>query len=81
MNNHDTPQKPKANYASMLKYGIIPTGMMASLPAFAAIDTTAVVNEIKGASTAIDAVGAAIIGVVVGILVIMFIVGMLRRNG
>lgn len=46
-----------------------------------AIDTTQVVQEIKSASVAIDAVGLAIIGVVTGMVVIGLIVRMLLRKG
>lgn len=51
-----------------------------AIPAFA-LDTTEVVNTIKGASTAVDAVGLAIIAVVTGMVVIGLIVGMLMRKG
>lgn len=46
-----------------------------------AIETSEVVNQIKGASAAVDAVGLAIIGVVTGMVVIGLIVRMLMRKG
>lgn len=52
-----------------------------SAQSHAAIDTTQVVEQIKGASTAVDAVGLAIIGVVTGMVVIGLIVRMLMRKG
>ncbi len=49
-------------------------------PAYA-IDTSEVTKKIGEASTAVDAIGLAIIGVVVGMVVIGLIVGMLMRKG
>lgn len=63
-----------------LKYGLTTLGVGFAIPAFA-IDTQQVTQKITEASTAVDAIGLAIIGVVVGMVVIGLIVGMLMRKG
>lgn len=75
----DVKSERKFTNAQMLKYGLLPVSF-ASVPAFAAIDASAIANEITGASVAIDTVGVAIIGVVTGMVVIGLIISLLRRN-
>lgn len=70
--------KTLATYAAL---GAAPLAVVVPNTAFAAIETTEVVNTIKGASVAVDAVGLAIIGVITGILVVGLIVRMLMRKG
>lgn len=66
------------NYSLMALFAFVVSFFVS--PAYA-IDTSEVTKKIGEASTAVDAIGLAIIGVVVGMVVIGLIVGMLMRKG
>lgn len=60
--------------------GLAVTGAVLASPAYA-VDTTEAVNQIKGITTATDAVGGAFISVAVGMVIFGFIIGMIFRKG
>lgn len=68
----------KDNVAKYGVYGAVVLAMSSASPAFA-IDTAAITGKIDEAGTATDAIGLALIGVVVGIAIIFMVIGMLRR--
>lgn len=55
--------------------------MVVAAPAYAAVDTAPIVEEIKTITTATDAIGGAFVTVAVGMVIFGFIIGMIFRKG